>query len=210
MSDTNANPASPSNTPGNAGSEQGRGCGSRRGCGRGRGVFAVAFLLLTGAAVGSIASKAFSHGHFGHGMHHGGSVLTQIAAPGKAVDPAVAEARAERMARHLGVEVDATKEQQEKIDGIVKAAVKDLLPLREKMQGARKDVVDLLSAASIDKSAVERIRGEQMSSADAATKRLSQAIVDIAEVLTPEQRKKAADRIQAFREHRGWGGWHKG
>lgn len=191
--------------------QTGRRCGPRSGCGPGRrrGPLAVAFLLLVGGLAGVAATKAFSHGGFGHHMHRGPGIVQLAAAGGGAIDPAVAEARAERMARHFGVEVNATADQQEKITALVKAAAKDLLPLRDKMQSARKDLVDLVGAASIDKAAVERLRGEQMASADAATRRLSQAIVDIAEVLTPEQRKTLADRITAWREHRGWG-WHKG
>lgn len=184
-------------------------CGSRRGCGSGRrrGGLAVAFLLLAGAAAGVMATKAMSHGGMGHHMRHGAG-LVQLAAGGP-IDPSVAEARAERMARHFGVEVDASREQQEKISTIVKAAAKDLLPLRDKVQAARRDAIDLLGAATIDKAAVERIRTEQMGSADAATRRLSQAVLDIADVLSPEQRKKLADRIAAFRDHGGWG-WNRG
>lgn len=189
----------------------GRGCGARHGCGSGRrrAPLAIAFLLLVGGVAGFAATKAFSHGGFGHHMHRGPGIV-QLAAGGSGpIDPAAAEARADRMARHFGVEVNATPEQQEKIAALVKAAAKDLLPLRDKAQAARKDLVDLIGATAIDKGAIERIRGEQMATADAATKRLSQAVVDIAEVLTPEQRRTLADRITAWREHRGWG-WHRG
>lgn len=207
--DTTPNTGGPGAAPGAGDNGQGGGYAARRGCGRRRGPLAVAFLLLAGAAGGFVATKAMSHGGLGHGLHHGGGLVRLAAGGAGPVDPAVAEARAERMARHFGVEIDASKEQQEKITVLVKAAAKDLLPFREKMQAARKDLVDLIGAASIDKAAVERIRSEQMASADAATKRLSQAVVDIAEVLDPEQRRKLADRITAWREHRGWG-WRRG
>ncbi len=85
-------------------------------------VFAAA---LTGAA----ATHAFSQGGFGPpwagpGFMHGG------------FDPAQAEDRADRMMRHLAIEIDATPQQQERLRAIAKAAVKDLVPMREKAQAA--------------------------------------------------------------------------
>jgi periplasmic protein CpxP/Spy len=47
--------------------------------------------------------------------------------------------------------------------------------------------------------------------ADAASKRLAQALGDAAEVLTPEQRRKIDARITDFRERQGlWHGWRRG
>ena len=178
--------------------------------GRGRGALAIAGILVAGALIGTFATKAFSHGPFGHHRHGHGSAISLIAGPGGAIDPAEAEARIERMARHFGVEANATKEQQDKLNGIARAAAKDLLPMRETMQSGRKRMVELLSATTIDRAAIETLRTEQLSLADSATKRLSQAIADTAEVLSPEQRKVLAERAEKFREHRGWAPWRKG
>ena len=183
---------------------------ARRLYGRKRAVVAVTGVLLAGAAVGAIATKAFSHGmQFGHHRHGPAGIAMLAAAPGP-IDPATADEHATRMSKHFGIEVDATAEQQEKLTTIVRAAVKDLLPLREKMQSARKQGVDLLTAPAIDKDAIEKLRAEQASNFEAASKRVSQALVDSAEVLNPDQRKKLADRVAQFREHRGWGPWRKG
>ena len=48
--------------------------------------------------------------------------------------PPQAEDRADRVMRHVAIELDATPEQQDKLRAIAKAAVKDLLPMRDKAQ----------------------------------------------------------------------------
>jgi Spy/CpxP family protein refolding chaperone len=53
----------------------------------------------------------------------------------------------------------------------------------------------LLSAATIDRAAIEALRAEQVALADATSKRLAQALADTADVLTPEQRVKLAERV---------------
>jgi len=111
------------------------------------------------------------------------------------IDPAQMEERLDRMLKHAYVEIDATEAQKQKIDPIVKQAAKELQPLRAKVREARREGIKLFSAESIDRGAIERLRVEQMASADAASKRFTQALSDVAEVLTPEQRKTLAARF---------------
>lgn len=182
---------------------------SRGSCTGGRrGAFFLTAAAVTGILVGAFATSAMSHGpmfrdHVGHGR--GGLHMAHFGGP---IDPARAEQRAERMAKHLSVEVDASTEQQEKLAGITKAAVKDLIPLREKMLEGRKRGIDLLGQPTVDRAALEALRAEQMANIEAISKRISQALGDAAEVLKPEQRKALADRLEDFRAHRGW--WHRG
>jgi Spy/CpxP family protein refolding chaperone len=112
------------------------------------------------------------------------------------------------MVRHIAVEVDATADQQEKLRGIVKNAVKDMLPLREKMVGARQQARNLLLGQTVDRAAIEKLRSEQIANADALSKRLTQALADAADVLTPEQRQK----LDNLAPPRGnfWRGWSRG
>ena len=103
------------------------------------------------------------------------------------------------MVRHLSIEVDATAEQQERLRGIVRSAVRDLLPLREKAMSSRQRGRELLTQTTIDRAAIETLRTEQMALADQATRRFTQALADAASVLNPEQRRKLAERVDRWR-----------
>ena len=118
------------------------------------------------------------------------------------------EDRADRMVRHLAIEIDATADQQSKLQGIVKGALNDLLPMREKGIAARQQARDLLTQATIDRGAIEKLRAEQIAAADTASKRIAQALGDAAEVLTPEQRKKINDILPPPGSHWPWRPWH--
>jgi Spy/CpxP family protein refolding chaperone len=107
------------------------------------------------------------------------------------------------MLKHMYVDIDATDAQKQKIDPIAKQAAKDLRPLREKAREARLKSVDLLAAEKIDRGAIEKARAESIRAADATSKRFTQALTDIAEVLTPEQRKTLAARMQRRGHRRG-------
>ena len=76
----------------------------------------------------------------------------------------------------------------------------ELRPLRERHAAARKQAIDLLSAPTIDRTALEKVRAEELQSAEALSKKMTQAIADAAEVLSPEQRVKLRERVQ-----RRWG-----
>jgi Spy/CpxP family protein refolding chaperone len=124
------------------------------------------------------------------------------------MSPAQIEDRIDRGIRHASIELDATPEQQEKLRTIAKAAVKDLLPLREKAHTARARAAEILTQPKIDRAAIEAFRAEQLALAEAASKRLAQAVGDAAEVLTPEQRQKAHEWVQWRRGF--FRGWHRG
>jgi len=119
------------------------------------------------------------------------------------IDPAAMEEHLDRMLKHLYVEVDATDAQKQKLEPIVKQAAKDLLPLRDKARDARKRAVELLTADAIDRNAFEALRAEQLQLAEQASRRFTQALADMAEVLTPAQRKQIAERVARR-------GWHHG
>ena len=148
---------------------------------------------LLGSLAAGISGKAFAHG----GRHGGwGSGL---------MDPAAMNERIERFVKHLGVEVDATPEQQQKLAAIAKDAAKELAPLREHAHETRKQAIALLSASNIDRAAIEKLRAAQLAQAENASRRLTQTVADAAEVLTPEQRKKLAEHVG-----RGHGRWAHG
>lgn len=165
-----------------------RGCASRTGQ-----VVFFLFSLVAAGFIGAYASKAFAHGPFAAMMHHGS-------------DPARMDQHVEKIVKHFGIEVDATPEQQERLSAIARSAARDLAPLREKMRDARTQALAWMNAESIDRAAIETMRAEQMALMETVSKRVTLALTDAAEVLTPEQRRKLAERMQNFRNgrhHRG-------
>jgi Spy/CpxP family protein refolding chaperone len=177
---------------------------------RSRRYLTVAAIVLAAGLTGAVATKAFSESGFGRGGWHGpgfghGMMGGRIGGP---IDPARAERRADRMVRHLSIEIDASAEQQEKLRAIVKSAVKDLVPLREKAQAARQKARQLLTQPTIDRAAIEAFRAEQVAQLDAVSKRLAQALTEAAEVLTPEQRQQISEHMERRRSR--WRGWHRG
>jgi len=170
---------------------------------RGRAALLGLVLALGVGTTAFFAGQAFSQPGFGPfgGWHGRAFMMGQI-------DPAQIEDRADRMVRHLAIEVDATTEQQERLRAVVKSAVRDLLPMREKAQAARQHGRELLTQTTIDRAAIEAFRAEQMAQMDGISKRVAQAVADAASVLTVEQRRKIEEHM---RPRPGfWGGWRRG
>jgi periplasmic protein CpxP/Spy len=122
----------------------------------------------------------------------------------------VLEAHADRMVRHLSIEIDATPEQQEKLRAIVTGAIMDLTPVREKMMAAHATVRDLLTQQTVDRMAIEKFRADLIETHDVVSKLLVQAVAGAAEVLTPEQRRRIGDMLPAPGDHFGPGTWDHG
>ena len=82
----------------------------------------------------------------------------------------------------------------------------------------RKQALELLSAPTVDRAAVEKMRLEAVAKFDAKSKTIAAGLLDIADQLTPEQRTKLAANIEAMAQ-RGpmggpmggpWGHWEHG
>ena len=156
---------------------------------RGRRAAWIVVLVVAAGLAGAAVTSAFSRGPgFGPGHWHGGIM-------GGSFDPAQAENRADRMVRHMAIELEATDTQQEKLRVVVKSAVKDLVPMREKVQSARLKARELLTQPTIDRAEIEKFRTEQIALADTFSKLVSQAVTDAAEILTPDQRRKLNDHL---------------
>lgn len=150
---------------------------------------------LAGMVAAALGGASWAHAH-GHGGWHRG---------GFSADPARMEAGIERMLKHLYVEIEATEEQKAKITPLVKDAAKEVAPLRQKAREARGKAVELLKAPTVDRAALEKLRAEQIQAHDQASRRFSQALADVAEVLTSEQRAKVAAHLQRRQGGRGHG-----
>lgn len=118
------------------------------------------------------------------------------------------QAHIERMVKHVAIEIDATPEQTGKITVLLTSLAKDMKPLRDDMHATGQQIRDLLTADTVDRAALEKVRTERLAEADRVSKNLVDTAADIAEVLTPEQRKVLSERIDEFRGMRGR--WHRG
>lgn len=137
----------------------------------------VSSLLIAGVTgVGAIA-----HAGGGHGWGPGGRG---------------GEAMMQKRAEHVLRSVDATPQQSARIEAIITDAASDLAPVRAAFGGTRGQFADIIGAAQIDRAAAEGLRAKRMVAADAASKRMLTAALDVAEVLTPEQRGKLKARFE--------------
>ncbi|RDW12968.1 hypothetical protein DIE28_10670 [Paracoccus thiocyanatus] len=84
--------------------------------------------------------------------------------------------------------VEASDDQRQQIWTILDAARAEIRPMASALDDRRGRLADLMAAPELDRAAVEALRQEVMATADAASLRASQALLDAAEVLTPEQR----------------------
>jgi Spy/CpxP family protein refolding chaperone len=157
---------------------------------------AIASLIGTLAA-GLGAGPAHAHGGPGGwgGWHRGFDDA----------DPQAMQRRAEASVRWMLADIDATEAQQKKIAEIMTASMKDLRPLREQARDARRQALEILSKPQIDRGALETLRAQQAQLVDQISRRITQSLADAAEVLTPDQRAKLAERMERRRGHRGRG-----
>lgn len=151
----------------------------------------ITLAALIGGIAAGVGFKALANGR-----RHGG-----FSGP---IDPAELERHLERMLKHFYVEIDATEAQKARLEPIVKQAAKDLLPMREQLHAARREAVELLTQERVDPAALEALRAKHVILADEASRRLTRALGEAAEVLTPAQRKELAAHFA--RRHGRWHG----
>lgn len=122
------------------------------------------------------------------------------------------QAMAERRVDHLIKLVNGSPEQKAKLVALAQAAMQDMQPMREQLMAVRKRGMELLSAANIDRGAIDKLRGESVQLMDGISRRMSAHMMDAAEVLTPAQRSIVADRVlqRGERGSRHRGGHHGG
>jgi len=147
------------------------------------------------AATGALATHRYAHagpmgfGGHGHGFGgwHGGI---------GEMDPVALSRRVEAIVAFRLADIDATPEQRDRIASILKATANDLQASRKLHIEARRRSIELLAAPTIDRAQLEKLRVEQMQLGENASRRMLQAMMDSADVLTPEQRAKLAERWQ--------------
>ena len=119
----------------------------------------------------------------GHGM--GGHGLMAMGSP----------EHVGRMVDHMLDGLKASDAQRTQIKQIAQAAAADMTAQRDAGRALRQKGLQILGAPTVDAAAAESLRQQALAQHDQASKRMLQAMLDIAKVLTPEQRAKVADRM---------------
>jgi periplasmic protein CpxP/Spy len=97
--------------------------------------------------------------------------------------------------------VGATAAQEAKAHDIIAAKFAEVAPESKQREAMRKQAVELLSAPTIDRAAVEKLRAEAVANFDAKSKAIVSGLLDIADVLTPPQRAQLSAQIEEIGKH---------
>ena len=100
--------------------------------------------------------------------------------------------------------VNATAEQEDRIWTIIDDTRAELRPAMREFRDTRETVMQLLAAPTIDRAAAETLRAERIAAIDEASKKMTAAMLDAAEVLTPEQRAELAKHLGERKGPRRW------
>lgn len=158
--------------------------------------------VIAGLAAATVAAVGATLSWHERAQAHGSMMDGAFGFGAGPVDPAVRAKRIDAMVQWMLADIDATDDQRSRISTILKGAANDLAPLREQHMQARRTTMQLLAAPTIDRAQLESIRVQQIQLADTATKRMTQAMADAAEVLNGDQRAKL---VAKWQQHRGHG-----
>jgi Spy/CpxP family protein refolding chaperone len=77
-------------------------------------------------------------------------------------------------------------------------------PVFRDFRDTHEAVAEIIAAPTIDRAAAEKLRSERIAAIDAASRKMTTALVEAAEVLTPEQRAKLVEHFKERRSHGRW------
>lgn len=157
---------------------------------RARLTVAAVTLVGVGAVLGAGATaQAARMGGWGAMGHHWGGAKSEEQVRERALD---------KTAWVLG-RIDASPEQETRINAIVNALVGDLYQLRGPHQEHRRQLIGELARPRLDRDALEQIRTQEIALADSASKAVLNAVADATEALSLEQREELAAMIGRHR-----------
>ena len=138
------------------------------------------------AALVAVAPRAWAlhglSGHGGHGRHGFGAQILK--------DPEAAKRHAGMAVEWALRGVDATDEQMQQAKRIAERLVDELGPVAAKHREHRETIARELAKPEIDREALERLRRQELTLADQASKLAVDSFADLGEVLTPQQRQE--------------------
>lgn len=127
----------------------------------------------------------------GPGGRHGGPGHASMGGPG----PGGPFGGSPRHMERLLDEVGATDAQKAQIKQIVDASRAEMTKQHEAGRALRTKMRQVLTAPTIDTNAAEQLRLQMIAQHEQASRRGLQTMVDMAQVLTPEQRAKVGERM---------------
>jgi Spy/CpxP family protein refolding chaperone len=148
------------------------------------------FAFVFGVAV-SAGVTAFAHNPGAMSLHHGAPTAETI------------DAHVDRLLQHIAAETGLDDAQKARVEPIVRQAASELLPMHDQVHAAHAQLLALLGADKIDRDAIERVRSDQMRLFDQASQRLATLVEDVADVLTPAQRKAFTERFSMHMQANG-------
>jgi protein CpxP len=101
-----------------------------------------------------------------------------------------------RMIDHMLDGLNATDAQRTQIKQIAAAAAADLKAQSQSGRDLRQRSMQIFIQPNVDANAAEQLRQQMLQQHDQMSRRVTQAMLDVARVLTPEQRAKIGERMR--------------
>jgi len=114
--------------------------------------------------------------------------------------PGQMDQRMERMVERVFTRVGASDQQKARAREIVKASSAEMASLHKDHESGRQEMIALLSADTIDRDRLEQHRAAHHAQMEQMSKAMTRTLADLAEVLTPEQRREAAKMFAQMHE----------
>lgn len=94
--------------------------------------------------------------------------------------------------------IGASDDQRIRIRDLLRAARNEVETLQDRLPSTRGAVIDLLSKPVVDRGGLEALRADRQKITENISKRITQALADVADVLTPEQRVALTRKASEF------------
>ena len=133
-------------------------------------------------------------GGMGHGMHGMNGMHGGMGGPGMMFGGSPEHMG--RMIDHMLDGLNASDAQRSQIKQIAAQAAADLKAQAAAGRGLRQRGMQIFTAPTVDAAAAEQLRQQMLQQHDQMSRRVTQAMVAVANVLTPEQRAKVGERMR--------------
>ncbi|XVJ69681.1 MAG: Spy/CpxP family protein refolding chaperone [Rhizobacter sp.] len=99
--------------------------------------------------------------------------------------------------------INATDDQKARIQQIMQKTMNDMAGQREAGRTFRDKARAIFAAPTVDANAAEQLRQQMLALQDQNSRRMMAAMLEVSQVLTPEQRVQMADHMQKHAKQRG-------